>query len=205
MKSIIKLIAIVFACGLLLSCGSGQPMLEKLHQGDVIVAFGDSLTYGIGAKQEESYPAVLQSIIGFEVINAGVPGEETAGGLSRIQAVLEEYAPRLVILCLGGNDQIRKRSPQVTKANLDKIINIIKQSGAQLVIVAVPKPSVTLSVPGIYQELADQYELPIADTLLAELMAQQKLKADYVHLNAKGYAEMAKHIAELLRAEGAVK
>ena len=124
----------------LAGCGGKTPRLDKLGAADVIVAFGDSLTYGTGAKVEESYPAVLEQMTGRTVVRVGVPGEVTAGGLSRLPGVLDEHRPRLVIVCLGGNDMLRKNPPENIEANLREILKIIKARGADAVLVGVPAP-----------------------------------------------------------------
>jgi len=89
---------------------------------DVIVAFGDSLTYGTGAAEHESYPAVLAQLTGRQVVRAGVPGEVTAQALHRLPQVIAEHQPRLMIVCLGGNDMLRKVNEAETRSNLRAII-----------------------------------------------------------------------------------
>ena len=83
---------------LLAGCGDKVPRLSPVGPNDVIVAFGDSLTYGTGASENESYPAVLAQIINRQVIRSGVPGEVTSGGLARLEGVIDEHRPALMIV-----------------------------------------------------------------------------------------------------------
>ena len=111
MKNTIKTInyfLFVLWLALLAGCGGNVPRLGKLVASDVIVAFGDSLTFGTGASESESYPIVLGQLIARKVVRAGVPGEVTEGGLARLQDVIDEHKPKLMIVCLGGNDMLRK-------------------------------------------------------------------------------------------------
>jgi len=94
---------------LLFSCGQEQPQLDKLSKDAVILAFGDSLTYGTGAKPAESFPVILEKLSNRKVINAGIPGELSSSGLDRFPEVLDKQQPELVILCHGGNDILRKK------------------------------------------------------------------------------------------------
>lgn len=87
---------------LLSACGDDAPSISKLASDAVILAFGDSLTHGNGAKENESYPAVLQELTGRKVINAGISGEESEPGLNRLPGLLEQHKPQLLILCHGG-------------------------------------------------------------------------------------------------------
>ena len=96
-----------------------MPMLAK---DDIVVAFGDSITFGTGAEPQESYPAVLEQMIGRRVINAGVPGEITAEGLSRLPQILESEKPALLILCHGGNDHLRQLKRGQAADNIREMI-----------------------------------------------------------------------------------
>lgn len=99
-----RLLMICLAC-ILMGCESSR--LEPLKEGDVILAFGDSLTVGVGTQKQNSYPSVLARLTGTTVINAGVSGETTAEGLVRLSRLLDEHRPGLLILLEGGNDILR--------------------------------------------------------------------------------------------------
>ena len=192
---------IVLLLGLiLLKQESPKPIhTDSLDKQGLILAFGDSLTYGKGAPQQ-SYPVQLQKLIGLKVINAGISGETSSRGLLRLPTLLQEYHPSLVILCHGGNDLIQKKSKEILKSNLIKMIQLSKNSGAQVLLVAVPNfKMIRFSTESLYEEIADQEEVLFEGDVLAEIENTNELKSDRIHPNAKGYALMAETFAELLR------
>ena len=186
------------------SCGEKVPRVAPVGPNDVIVAFGDSLTYGTGAAEDESYPAVLARLVGRRVVRAGVPGEVTAQGLARLPQVIEEHRPTLMIVCLGGNDMLRKLDERETRNNLREIIRTIKGRGISVVLVGVPKPALIASAPEFYGELAREFGIPYEGNVVTDVMYQLDMKADPIHPNAKGYRRMAEVIAGLLKKAGAV-
>ncbi|MGE0557650.1 MAG: arylesterase [Burkholderiales bacterium] len=201
----IRRVIIVLLClAWLAGCGGGTPSLAKLGAGDVVLAFGDSLTYGTGAKPEESYPAVLSTLIGRSVVRAGVPGEQTAGGLQRLPGVLDEHQPRLVIVCLGGNDMLRKRPQEGVETNLRQILSTIKSRGIDAVLVGVPAPGLITSAPKFYAKLAQEFGIPYEEEVVTSVLYKPELKSDPIHPNAEGYRRIAEAIAKLLRKAGAV-
>lgn len=185
-------------------CGGSTPRLAKLGPSDIVVAFGDSLTYGTGAKADESYPAVLAQLIGRSVVRAGVPGEQTAGGLQRLPAVLDEHQPRLVIVCLGGNDMLRKGSQQDIENNLREMLKVIKARGMDAVLMGVPAPGLITSAPDFYAKLAQEFRVPYEGKVVTSVLYRPELKSDPIHPNAAGYRRMAEALAGLLRDAGAI-
>lgn len=187
----------------LAGCGK-KATLPKLATGDVIVAFGDSLTYGTGASERESYPAVLAELIGHEVVRSGVPGEVTAQSLQRLPDVLDEYHPRVVIVCLGGNDMLRRLSMADTRSNLRAIVRMLKERNIGVVLIGVPQPALLSSPPEFYAELAQEFAVPYEGEILKTVLYAAELKADPIHPNARGYRRMAEALAALLRQAGAI-
>jgi len=198
------LIAALTACALLAGCGGGTPKVAKLSASDVVLAFGDSLTYGTGANPEESYPAVLEQLTGRTVVRAGVPGEQTAGGLQRLPGVLDEHRPRLVIVCLGGNDMLRKGSRQAIEVNLREMLRTIKSRGIDAMLVGVPAPGLITSAPEFYEKLAKEFGIPYEGKIVTSVLYKPELKSDPIHPNADGYRKMAEAVAKLLRDAGAL-
>ena len=121
-KQIITLLYISFILALISAC-SEEAKLQPLDASATILAFGDSLTYGTGTSRDNAYPAVLSAIIQRKVINAGVPGEISEKGLSRLSALIENHQPDLIIICHGANDILRKLNIHQTKINLQKMID----------------------------------------------------------------------------------
>lgn len=198
-----QLVAVLFIVALA-GCSGKAPELPPLAEDDVVVAFGDSLTYGTGAKAEESYPAVLAQLIGRRVVRAGVPGEMTAQGLARLSAVIEDHDPRLMIVCLGGNDMLRRVNEAEIKRNLRAIIAGIRSRGIGVVLVGVPKPALITSAPEFYAELAAEFGIPYESEIVTSVLYKPEYKSDGIHPNSRGYRKMAEAIADLLRKSGAV-
>ena len=188
---------------LMLACGQ-QSQLEPLQSDDTILAFGDSLTFGVGTSRQLSYPSVLQEITGLSVINAGVSGNTTEDGLRRIDKALAEHTPALVILCLGGNDFLRKKPTELTKRNLLTLIDKIKQSGSQVVLIAVPAFGIFLGDAELYAEIAEQTQVALLKDVLSDYLSDKTLKSDTIHLNAQGYRKLAEAIKDFLIARGAL-
>ncbi|WP_417549444.1 GDSL-type esterase/lipase family protein [Methylophaga sp.] len=188
----------------LVGCGQPDVQLKPLKQDAVILAFGDSLTFGTGAQPGQSYPSVLAELTGREVINAGIPGELSSAGKTRLSQLLQETNPDLVILCHGGNDLLRKLSRQQLQANLQAMVDEITDSGAQVLLVAVPTFAINLAPAPLYLEVAQNNNIPIQPTILSELLIDNTLKADQVHPNALGYRQFAQSIHHLLIKSGAI-
>lgn len=188
---------------LLSSCGQTVTPLTPLPQNAVILAFGDSLTYGTGASTEQSYPARLAELTGRTVINAGIPGELSTAGKDRLAKILAETEVDLVILCHGGNDLLRKQSRPQLQANLQAMIDEVKNSGAQVILVAVPKLGIGLAAEPLYMEVATINDLPIQKTILKEVLSEPSLKSDPIHPNASGYDLLANSLYQLLADNGA--
>lgn len=188
---------------LLAACGGG-PELEYLPPGSKVLAFGDSLTYGTGAIPAESYPARLAQATGWELINAGLPGELAEDGVPRLRQLLEEEAPVLVLLCHGGNNLLRGQPDDRIREQLVRMIELAGRHQAQVVLLGVPRPSLLVSTAGFYEELAEQYGLVYLPDAIADTLSDPALKSDQVHPNASGYAHIADELLALLQSAGAL-
>ena len=194
----------IMASAVLMACSSGAKS-PRLASDAVILAFGDSLTFGTGATLTESYPAILERLVGRPVVNSGVPGEVTGEGLSRLPEVLEREKPALLILCHGGNDLLRRLDQKQIANNLRAMIRLARERGVSVVIIAVPSPGIALLPPPFYREIAAEMKIPFEENALTMVLSDGSLKSDYIHPNAAGYRRLAESIAALLKKSGAVE
>jgi acyl-CoA thioesterase I len=183
---------------------SKSPAVPKLDASAIILAFGDSLTFGTGAVTNESYPAQLQKLISRNVVASGVPGETSAEGLARLPQTLEEHKPRLLILCHGGNDFLRKLGDEQARSNVRAMVKLALDKGIPVVLIATPKPGLVVKTPDFYREIASEFAIPLDDAMLKKVLTDNELKSDLVHPNAKGYSHIAEELAKILKRSGAI-
>ena len=202
--ALLRSLLLALSLSALAACGEKPPQLPKLGSDDVVLAFGDSLTYGTGAGTQEAYPSVLSKLISRQVVGAGVPGEMTADGLERLPAVLDEVRPRLVLLCMGGNDMLRKVAFANIESNLRAMVQLARARGIGVVLIGVPTPELFGGSPEFYDRIAKELSLPLEKKVLNHILFDRSLKSDPIHPNATGYRRFAEALAELLRQSGAV-
>lgn len=195
----------LLVAALLLAAGCGKhAKLAPLPSDAVVLAFGDSLTFGTGASENESYPAELAKLAGRRVVREGVPGEVSAVGLKRLPGVLDEHRPRLLLLCHGGNDFLQRLPSAEAAANVRAMIRLAQSRGTEVVLIGTPEPGLTLSAAAFYAEIAKEMRIPYEGEVLSKILKDSTLKADQVHPNAAGYKLMAQRVYELLKKSGAV-
>ena len=188
---------------LLLGCNE-RPRLERLPGDATLLAFGDSLTFGTGASEDESYPAQLEKLIERRVVRAGVPGEVTAQALARLPGALDEHAPRLLLLCIGGNDFLRRLGNQQAEANVREMVKLARARGIAVLLIGTPEPGFTVTPPAFYAGIAKEYRVPYEESVIGQVLKDRSLKADPIHPNARGYRVIAERLAETLKQAGAI-
>ena len=173
-----------------------------------IVAFGNSLTAGLGVPRDQSYPAHLQRTLdaagyAYQVVNAGVSGDTTAGGVRRVSWTLNSK-PAIVILELGGNDGLRGLSLHETKANLERITQQFQQASVTVVLAGMKLPpnygqDYTAGFEALYQALAKQYHLTLIPFFLDGVATSSTLnQADGIHPTGEGYRLIVERIFPVL-------
>jgi len=174
----------------------------------VILDFGDSLTAGYGVPAGQAFPARLQAWlhdrgIAARVVNAGVSGDTTAGGLARLDWALADK-PDLVILALGANDALRGIEPSTVRDNLDKMIGKVESTGAKVLLLGMLAPpnwgeEYKRAFDQIFPELADLHHLPLYPFFLEGVAMNPELnQPDGLHPNEKGVAVLVDRIAPVV-------
>jgi acyl-CoA thioesterase-1 len=173
-----------------------------------ILAFGDSLTAGLGLPASEAFPARLQARlkeegIDVKIVNAGVSGDTTTDGLARLDWALADK-PGFVILALGANDALRGIDPKIVRANLNQMIDKIQASGAKILLLGMLAPAnwgadYERAFDNIYPELAKAHGVPLYPFFLDGVAMDPALnQPDGLHPTAHGVAIMVERIAPLV-------
>ncbi|HXC28388.1 MAG TPA: arylesterase [Stellaceae bacterium] len=173
-----------------------------------VLAFGDSLTAGLGLPANEAFPAQLQARLKREgidatVVNAGVSGDTTTDGLARLDWALADK-PGYVILALGANDMLRGIDPKIVRANLDKMIDKITASGAKILLLGMRSspdwgPQYERDFDAIYPDLAKAHGVPLYPFFLEGVAMDPALnQPDGLHPNERGVAIVVDHVAPLV-------
>lgn len=161
------------------------------------VAFGDSLTAGVGASEGQDYPTLLGQRLGLKIHNLGVSGNTTADGLARLDEALQA-APRVVLLCLGGNDSLRSVPGEQTFANLAAMIDRCHQSGTFVVLLGVRSAGLTDKHAKRFAQLAKDKRVLLVPNILDGILFDPRLMADPIHPNDQGYAKIVERLEAAL-------
>lgn len=182
---------------LVVSCGPDLDEIPNLDSpGTTIVCLGDSITSGVGAAPGQPFPVLLAEKIGTEVINAGVPGDTAEGGLARVDEVLA-HDPWMVIVELGGNDILNQVPPERTEAALRQILDRLLAARVVPVLVEIEVPFAG-RYSDLFERLDADYDIPVVEETLGEILVEPALKADPIHPNAQGHVKLAEAVAEVV-------
>ena len=189
---------------------ASTPTLAKVDRTGwpVIVAFGDSLTAGQGVAVDFTYPSRLQAELDrrgyqYRVVNAGISGDTTGGGVNRVEAVLK-HKPEIVILELGANDGLQGKSVEQMRANLSRMIERLQQEKTTVVLAGMQIPpnygaDYTTAFAGTFPELAQRYNLPFIPFFLDGVAAKPQLnQMDGIHPTGEGYKYVVENVLAVL-------
>jgi acyl-CoA thioesterase I len=196
--------ALVLLCITVLSGAPGVALGDA-----VVVALGDSLTAGLGVAADEAFPARLEARLktegyAYRVVNAGVSGDTTAGGLRRVDWVLRAR-PDVVIVALGANDGLRGQDPRAMRANLDEIVARLLAAGARVLLVGMRLPpnyggDYTKEFEAVFPAVARRAKVALVPFLLDGVAGVPRLnQADGIHPTAAGQQAIADHLWPYLR------
>lgn len=193
-------------CALVVLAALSTPLSAREQ---VIVAFGDSLTSGAGVSSDQSYPALLAARLraegyAYRVVNAGVSGDTTAGGLRRVDWALK-LKPEIVIVELGANDGLRGQDLSSMRANLDQVVARFQSAGARVLLAGMRLPpnygnAYTTEFAAVYQTVARKRGAPLIPFFLGDVGGNVQLnQADGIHPTAEGYRIIVDHLWPYLR------
>jgi acyl-CoA thioesterase-1 len=191
--------AVAVAAGILLAA-SGLCVNQAKAREPVIVAFGDSLTAGLGLPEKDSFPAQLETALRargqeVKVVNAGVSGDTAAAGLARLDWAMPGDASS-VIIELGANDALQGLDPAATKATLENIVTKVKARGLPILLAGMEAPrnlgkDYVEQFRAIYADLAQRYDLVFYPFFLdGVVLDDQYMQDDGLHPNAQGVARI---------------
>lgn len=178
--------------------------VPAIPSGATVLVLGDSLSYGTGADKNEDYPSLLAANTGWNIVNAGVPGDTSADGLLRLPELLDAHQPKLLIIELGGNDFLHSVPVTQTIENLKTAISLAKLKNITIVLVAIPEFSPLMAAMGglsdhpIYEKLAKENNVLLVRDVFSEVLSKNALKADYIHPNAAGYRAVEEKMRDSL-------
>jgi acyl-CoA thioesterase-1 len=196
------------------ACGGGDPgppespappeWQTATHRCPLVVFLGDSLTAGYGLGEDQAYPALVQGAleernIRIRIVNAGVSGDTTAGGVSRLDWLLRQE-PDVVVVGLGANDGLRGLPLEMSERNLREIVTRSLGAGAGVLLVGMKLPpnygpEYTSGFEAIYPKLAEELDVPLMPFLLEGVAADPNLNLpDGIHPNAQGQRRIARNV-----------
>jgi acyl-CoA thioesterase I len=195
--------ALVVGVGLALlwspwACGPGN-RAARPTAGTSVVAFGDSLVAGRGARSGRDFVSVLSQHLGVPIINAGHSGDTTRAALARLRSDVLSRDPRVAIVLLGGNDYLRRVPIDETCANLTTIVDELRSRGAAVVLVGVSVGLLSDPYAGRYEALSQQTQAAFVPDILGGIMGRGDLMSDAIHPNEQGYEIIADRLEPVLR------
>jgi lysophospholipase L1-like esterase len=162
------------------------------------VAFGDSLTEGYGASEGRSYPALLSQRLGVEIVNAGRSGDTTSSALQRLDEVAR-LQPRVVLLCLGGNDALNRDPQSSMISNLGAIIDRFHQEGSFVVLIGIRSASLRDQNQKHFRELARDKRVFYVPDMLKGVVFKPVYMSDAIHPNDAGYERIVDRMEQALK------
>jgi len=214
---ICRLLTVLFSVQVLVTgCGGSEtpqrvptPRPTATPAGVRIVFLGDSLSAGLGLAEAEAFPAVIgerlrAAGLPIEIVNAGVSGDTSAGGLARVDWVLRQR-PRILVVELGGNDALRGQELQVTEDNLRQIVRRARESGARVLLLGMDVPTnygpdYTSAFAEIYERISIEEEVTLVPGFVREVgLDPTLLQPDGLHPTAEGQRRLAETLEPYLR------
>ena len=194
-----RIFAILLAANVALAAAPGCDDSPTAPSSVTVVAFGDSITAGVGTSGSNDYVSVLSNRTGVSIIDAGRPGDTTASALARIDSAVLSRDADIVIVFLGGNDLLQGVPVQQRIANITAIVQQIRGDGAAVILVGVGSGALD-PFEGALPGIASQTSSTLVPAVLDGIFGVPSLMADLIHPNNAGHAIIADRIEPALRA-----
>ena len=171
----------------------------KPSEPNQVIAFGDSLVYGIGTTSGNNFVSLLSQRLGISIVNAGIPGDTTGSALTRLKGSVLDRNPSVVIVLLGGNDLLQNVPVQQRISNITSIASQIRAKGAAVILVGLSEGNVIDPYEGALPGIASQTSSTLVPGILDGIYGDPNLMSDAVHPNNAGHKIMADRIEPALR------
>ena len=207
-RHLFHLLAGASTAAALAACGKHKPSAAALKPGARVLALGDSLTAGYGAPPDAAWPVKLGELTGWQIDNAGVNGDTSAGALKRLPSLLQAGSYDAILIGIGGNDMLRGVPPAATRENLAALVTQARAHTPRVALLATPAPDAMRAVVGslsdapFYGEVAKSGQALLVANVYSSVLSDASLRSDRIHANAAGYAEVSQQLAEQLTAAG---
>ena len=167
-----------------------------------IVCFGNSITHGFGVETEQSFPAIVGRILAVRVINAGLDGDTTEGGLARVDSDVLRHKPDVVTVEFGANDYLMGIEEDEARRDIELMLGRIQDSGARAVVLSLGAGFWDEDAETALREAARSHNCSFLTGLLDGIANNSMMTLDGIHPNAIGYIVIARKIADFLRQTG---
>ncbi|MFH0132943.1 GDSL-type esterase/lipase family protein [Variovorax sp. VaC1] len=207
-RHLLQLLAGVPTATALAACGKRKASATALKPDARVLALGDSLTFGYGASPDAAWPVKLGALTGWQVENAGINGDTSAGALERLPAQLSASSYDAILIGIGGNDMLRGVSPAATRSNLTALVAQARAHTSHVALLATPAPDAmraaigSLSDAPVYEEVAKSGQALLVANVYSSVLSDASLRSDRIHANARGYEKVAQQLADQLKAAG---
>ncbi|MBT2335779.1 GDSL family lipase [Variovorax paradoxus] len=207
-RHLLQLLAGVPAAAILAACGKRKPSAAALKPDARVLALGDSLTFGYGAPPEAAWPMKLGELTGWQIDNAGINGDTSAGALERLPGLLGAGSYDAILIGIGGNDMLRGMSAAATRDNIAALVSAARAHTPHVALLATPAPDAmraaigSLSDAPFYEEIAKSGQALLVANVYSSVLSDASLRSDHIHANARGYEKMAQLLADQLMAAG---
>jgi lysophospholipase L1-like esterase len=207
-RHLLQLICGVPAAAALTACGKRKPSTAALKSDARVLALGDSLTFGYGAPPDASWPVKLGALTGWQIENAGVNGDTSAGALQRLPSLLAADNYDAILIGIGGNDMLRGVSASATRDNIAALVGQARAHTPYVALLATPAPDAMRAVVGslsdapFYEEVAKSGQALLIANVYSSVLSDASLRSDRIHANAQGYTKVAQLLADQFKAAG---